>query len=54
VDGDSDPKTASWRAHHGAMTRAKSATHASAADHGIAGLRAPPDRQATQFLNGRM
>ena len=25
VDGESDPKTASWRTHHGAMTSAKSA-----------------------------
>ncbi len=28
VDGESDPKTASWRAHHGAMTRRKTATAA--------------------------
>ena len=30
VDGESDPKTSSWRSHHGTMTRAKSPTHAAA------------------------
>ena len=37
VEGESDPKTASWRAHHGAMTSRNSATQPTAAPNGIAG-----------------
>ena len=51
VDGDSDPKTTSWRAHHGAMTRTKTATAPTAAANGIVGRRAPADRQARQRSN---
>ena len=35
LDGESEPKTASWRAHHGAMTRTKTATAPAAAAHGM-------------------
>ena len=44
VDGDSEPNTASWRIHHGPMTRKNSAAQAIAADHGIRGGRAPSVR----------
>ena len=40
LDGESEPKTASWRAHHGAMTRTKTATAPTAAAHEM-GLRRP-------------
>ena len=48
VDGESEPKTASWRAHHGAMTRTKTATQPTAAATEMAGVRPPADRQARQ------
>ena len=48
VDGDSDPKTASWRAHHGAMTSTNTATHPTAAANGIDGVpRRPSARHAS-------
>ena len=39
VEGESDPKTSSWRDHHGTMTRANSPTHAAAAPNPMAGRR---------------
>ena len=48
VEGESDPKTSSWRIHHGTMTRANSPTHAAAAPNPMAGRREPADRQARQ------
>ena len=42
LDGESEPKTASWRAHHGAMTRTKTATAPTAAAHEIGRRRASP------------
>ena len=47
-DGEIEPKTASWRASHGARTTRKRAKQATAAQAGIAGRRAPPLRQARQ------
>jgi hypothetical protein len=46
VEGESDPKTASWRAHQGAMTRTNATTQPTAAASEIAGRLAPADRQA--------
>ena len=43
LDGESEPKTASWRAHHGAMTRTKTATAPTAAAHEM-GRRRPLGR----------
>ena len=48
VDGESEPKTISWRAHHGAMTTMNATTHATAAQSGMAGTRAPAERHARQ------
>ena len=45
-DGEIEPKTASWRANHGASTTRKSAKQATAAHRGIAGRREPPPRHA--------
>ena len=52
LEGEMDPKTASCRSHHGAMTSTKTATHATAAANGMAGRfeprrppRAPPIEQ---------
>ncbi len=47
-DGEIDPKTASWRASQGATTARKSAKHATAAQAGMAGRRAPRLRHAAQ------
>ena len=47
-EGEMEPKTASWRANHGARTAMKSAKQATAAQRGIAGRREPPLRQAAQ------
>ena len=51
VDGEMEPKTASWRSHHGAMTRTNSPTQATAADHGIA-LPAPAIPQEREAQGG--
>ena len=37
LEGEIEPKTASWRSHHGAMTRTNSPTQAMAAATGMAG-----------------
>ena len=41
LDGESEPNTASWRTHHGAMTRTKPATRAERRAKGMAGVRDP-------------
>ena len=51
VDGDSEPKTASWRIHHGAMTRRNTTTAPTAAANGMVGRRAPAERHARQRSN---
>ena len=38
LDGEIDPNTASWRIHHGAITRTNRPTQAMAAPSGMAGL----------------
>src|SRR6186997_1026672 len=45
VDGESDPKTANCRAHHGAMTSANAATQPAAEANEIAGGLVPAERQ---------
>ncbi len=51
VDGDSEPKTASWRIHHGAMTRRNTATAPTPAANGMVGRLAPAERHARQRSN---
>ena len=49
VDGEIEPKTASWRTHHGAMTSANSADAADTPPRaGSRAARVPADRQARQ------
>src|SRR4051812_10125956 len=47
VDGESEPNTASWRSHHGAITSRNNPTHANAADQGIARRRHRSHRKAS-------